>query len=223
MPRTSSRTRASAPTARKRPRQERASFTIDMLLIAVEQILERHGKDALTTNRIAEVAGVSVGTLYQYFGNKEAMVAAVQARYLDHTFGRVRAVLAVTKDVPLGDVIERITQALVAAYHAQRPIHRWLADMWSAVGFQDTMRQALGLLVADVAAYLASRTDVRLTDPNPAAYVIVYALNGIVVATGERHKKIDIDAVAAAASQMVRAFADGFAPTAPPSSPPPGR
>lgn len=208
--------RPSTPASRKQPRQERAAFTVDMLLVAVEQILERHGTEALTTNRIAEVAGVSVGTLYQYFGNKEALVAAVQARYLEQTFGMCRAALAAAHDVPLGDVIDRITQALVAAFHAQRPIHRWLIDMWSAVGFQETMRAAVEQLVADVAAFLGRRP-VRPPDPATAAYVIVHAVYGIVMATSERHRQVDIDAIAAAASRMVRAYTDGFELSAPPS------
>lgn len=61
---------SSAP--RRSPRQERSQFTVDAIFEAVARIVATQGEDALTTNRIAEVAGVSVGSLYQYFPSKEA-------------------------------------------------------------------------------------------------------------------------------------------------------
>ena len=62
---------------RKPPRQRRAAATVGFMLEAATRILETEGLGALTTNRVAEVAGVSVGSLYQYFPNKAALVAAL--------------------------------------------------------------------------------------------------------------------------------------------------
>lgn len=64
-------------TARRQPKQARALATRDAILEAATQILERHGEAAFTTNRIAERAGVSIGTLYQYFPNKQAILVAL--------------------------------------------------------------------------------------------------------------------------------------------------
>src|SRR3990167_2638635 len=66
---------SSAP--RRSPRQERSQFTVDAIFEAVARIVATQGEDALTTNRIAEVAGVSVGSLYQYFPSKEAILLAM--------------------------------------------------------------------------------------------------------------------------------------------------
>lgn len=63
--------------ARRAPKQTRAVATRDAIFEAVAQILEREGEGALNTNRIAERAGVSVGTLYQYFPNKTAILVAM--------------------------------------------------------------------------------------------------------------------------------------------------
>src|SRR5262245_18451911 len=68
---------------RKVPRQERARATIDALLTATARILVKEGFDRASTNRIAEEAGVSVGSLYQYFPGKEALVAALIERHID--------------------------------------------------------------------------------------------------------------------------------------------
>lgn len=67
---------------RKKPAQKRATVTFDAILDAATQILEDKGARALTTNRIAVRAGVSVGSLYQYFPNKEAIVRALIEREL---------------------------------------------------------------------------------------------------------------------------------------------
>ena len=65
---------------RRHPQQARANSTYDAILIAAAQILERHGEPAFTTNRIAERAGVSIGSLYQYFQNKQAILVALAER-----------------------------------------------------------------------------------------------------------------------------------------------
>jgi AcrR family transcriptional regulator len=67
-------------SVRKHPRQARAKATVDCLLIAAQRILAKEGIAAFTTNRVAVVAGVSVGSLYQYFPNKKAIAAALLAQ-----------------------------------------------------------------------------------------------------------------------------------------------
>jgi AcrR family transcriptional regulator len=69
-----------AERQRRIPRQARAETTIDAILDATFQLLEADGVDKLTTNHIAERAGVSIGTLYQYFGGKQDILAAVAQR-----------------------------------------------------------------------------------------------------------------------------------------------
>ena len=67
---------------RKMPSQARARRTVDLILEASAQILANRGEEALTTNHIAERAGFSIGTLYQYFPNKSALLQAVLKRHL---------------------------------------------------------------------------------------------------------------------------------------------
>ncbi len=72
--------KTSRKTARKQPRQARSQATVSAVLEATVQVLEREGVDAATTTRIAEVAGVSIGTLYQYFSHRDAIFNALQDR-----------------------------------------------------------------------------------------------------------------------------------------------
>ncbi len=67
---------------RRKPKQARAQVTYDSILQAAVQLLERAGPDGLNTNAVAERAGVSIGTLYQYFPDKESILLAVARREL---------------------------------------------------------------------------------------------------------------------------------------------
>lgn len=67
---------------RRRPKQARSRATVEAIVEAAAQILERRGADALNTNDVAERAGVSIGTLYQYFSDKQALVLAAARRDL---------------------------------------------------------------------------------------------------------------------------------------------
>ena len=82
-------------TPRKRPRQARSRATVDAILEATAQVLVAEGYDKTSTNRVAERAGVSVGSVYQYFPNKEALVGELVDRYsreiMDMVFGRLTA------------------------------------------------------------------------------------------------------------------------------------
>ncbi|WP_320836785.1 TetR/AcrR family transcriptional regulator [Zhongshania sp.] len=63
------------PEPRRRPSQSRSKVLVDAIIQACKQVLADEGEERLTTNRIAEVAGVTIGSLYQYFPNKEAILA----------------------------------------------------------------------------------------------------------------------------------------------------
>jgi len=74
---------------RKQPVQHRSKATVDLVLVAAAQVFEAHGYAAGTTNRIAERAGVSIGTLYQYFPSKEAIAVALLERHIADTDHRL--------------------------------------------------------------------------------------------------------------------------------------
>ncbi len=98
--------------ARKSPRQARSATTVEAIFEATIQVLIRDGIHRLTTTRVAERAGVSVGTMYQYFPHKQALLYALNARYLDLLAQRVEAVCAAHHGAPT----EAMVAALVAAY-----------------------------------------------------------------------------------------------------------
>lgn len=191
---------------RRVPKTAHAAFTVDAILISVERILEQHGPEALTTNRIADVAGVSIGTLYQYFPNKDALVGALQDRYNEDTIARVRAALVGCETLSMNIVIARVAEAVLSAHSAQRPIHRWLMEWRTLAGGHERYRQTLDALVDVIANFLVARPDVTIDDPRAAAFVLVHTVKGLIEAVSERGSDIDPNSIAMQAIRMLTLF-----------------
>lgn len=114
--------------------QERSRATVDALLEATARILVREGFDKASTNRIAEVAGVSVGSLYQYFPGKEALVAAVIERHQQEVVETVRGELAEVLSRPVDKAIPGLVAIAIRAHRVDPKLHRVLAEQIPRVG-----------------------------------------------------------------------------------------
>ena len=112
--------RAGAPPVRRLPRQRRARETRDAVLDAVSRVLARGGAGRLTTNRIAQAAGVSIGSLYQYFPDKQAVFLALRDRHVNDMARLVEDRLLALADAPLDALVQGLTEAIVEA-HALDP------------------------------------------------------------------------------------------------------
>lgn len=113
---------------RKRATQQRSRATVDVLIQATTRILINEGFDKANTNRIAEVAGVSIGSLYQYFPGKDALVAAVIDLHNQQLAQTVRAALAEAESLAFDRGIRRIVTAAVEAHCIAPQLHRVLAE-----------------------------------------------------------------------------------------------
>ena len=121
--------RNSAPirVARRQPRQLRAQQTVDAVLAATVRILKREGIDALTTNRIAEVAGVSIGSLYQYFPDKNAIFSALHRRHVKEIDRTIHSALTQHAGGTLEDLIGAIIEAMIDAHAVDPELYQLLA------------------------------------------------------------------------------------------------
>lgn len=93
---------------RKSPRQQRAAVTVDAIFEATVQVLLTDGAPRLTTTRVADRAGVSVGTMYQYFPHKQALIYGLTERHLDHLTKRIEAVCAASCGQPVDAMVTSI-------------------------------------------------------------------------------------------------------------------
>lgn len=113
---------------RRKPLQSRSKTTVDCILAAAAQVLVKEGYAKATTNRVAAVAGVSIGTLYQYFPNKDALIVALVERHRSEMMSMLAETLASAQ----GDNLEQLAQTLISAMlkaHAVDPeLHRALVE-----------------------------------------------------------------------------------------------
>jgi len=105
---------------RRRPKQRRAHQTVDAVLDAVVRVLKREGFNAITTNRIAEVAGVSIGSVYQYFPDKRAIFVALHQRHVDQIDRMVETKLIEHAASSLDDLVRAMVEGMIEA-HATDP------------------------------------------------------------------------------------------------------
>ncbi|UWU89757.1 TetR/AcrR family transcriptional regulator [Bradyrhizobium sp. CB1015] len=165
---------------RKNASQERSRATVDALVEATARILVKEGFERASTNRIAEVAGVSVGSLYQYFPSKEALVAAVIDRHNDAIMTVVRAAFAEVADLPIEKAVRRLVTVAIEAHHINPNLHRVLAEQIPRSGHLAEVEAYNHEVHALVRAYLERhRKDMRKIDPALAAFMCVSAIEAI--------------------------------------------
>jgi AcrR family transcriptional regulator len=111
---------------RKQPRQARSRATIEAILEAAAHILGKRGWEGLTTNTVAEVAGVSIGSLYQYFPHKLALVEAVRRRHFDDVLAVLRA--AADEQLPRSRRIEALVDGMIGVHSRYPAAHRVLLE-----------------------------------------------------------------------------------------------
>jgi AcrR family transcriptional regulator len=152
-------TTTSRANPRKQPRQERARATVEAMIQATARILTEEGESALNTNRIAEVAGVSVGTLYQYFPAKDALVALVMEVELERDRAAFAALIDAAPSMTLAQLLDQGVRANARRFYERAAIHRAILPMVSSVERWELVRGAVVALRADLTALLASRPD----------------------------------------------------------------
>jgi AcrR family transcriptional regulator len=127
--------RSSDLRPRKRPQQERSWRTNEVILEGAVRVLRRRGAIGFTTARVAEAAGISVGSLYQYYPNKAALLFRLQARETAETWGEVEAILGEVETPPR----ERVVRAIDRFFEteaAEAELRRALQD--AAVLYRDS-------------------------------------------------------------------------------------
>jgi AcrR family transcriptional regulator len=165
---------------RKHASQDRSRATVDALIEATARILVREGFDKASTNRIAEQAGVSIGSLYQYFPSKEALVAAVIDRHQQELIQLVRRALAQVAALPMEQAVRRLVAIAIKAHRLDPKLHRVLAEQIPRTGRLENQEAFNRESYALFRAYLeAHRDELRAVDLEIAAFVCVTSIEAL--------------------------------------------
>jgi AcrR family transcriptional regulator len=202
----------------RKPRQDRSRATRDAILKAAAQLLSRRGYAALTTNHVAERAGVSVGSVYEYFRSKDAIVLALLDAHLsagellfaEHT----RELVARSQRPGLRTVVAVLVEAMLA-FHADDPrLHRVLSSEVPRSRAIDARIAALeARAVALLAAVIAAEHGPRVDRPELVARLIVETVDAlthrwILDPSGE---PVPVDQLCAELTRMLDAYLLSYA------------
>jgi len=166
---------------RRTPRQGRARTTIELIFEATARILQRGGEAALNTNAIAEQAGISIGTLYQYFPNKEAIMVAMGRRLLESDRLTVMKAISGALDDPDAQAARIAINKLINLSRTNPKVRRIITQTLLAQGFGDELAKP----VQEITQMLAARADrilPRRTAPiSPVTlFVLTRAVIGVI-------------------------------------------
>ncbi len=171
-----------AKNPRKTPRQERSRVTVDAILEAAAQVFESRGYAAGTTNHIAERAGVSIGSLYQYFPDKESVANVLIERHMQEGAELFADVLGHVGQQPhsLATVLDHFVGAMVEM-HAKNPRlqHVLLEEVPHSHEMHEAMRGEKRKAMVAVKMLLESSPEVRVTDLSAAAYIVVNTVEAL--------------------------------------------
>jgi len=172
--------RAIPTTPRKSASQKRSQATVETLLDATARVLAREGYDRASTNRIAAKAGVSVGSLYQYFPNKEALVATLVARHNREMLQLLRDALEKVASFDLATAMRELVRATVDAHLVDPALHRIFAEQVPRMGQLakiEALQRETFLLIR---AYLEERRDeISVRDLDSATSICVTTVEAL--------------------------------------------
>ena|SRR5579862_7416006 len=165
---------------RKSASQERSRATVEAILDATARILVEDGYDRASTNKIAAVAGVSIGSVYQYFPSKEALVAAVSERHSREVLQLMRTTLARVAASPVKVAARAFVSAAIDSHRVNTALHRVLAEQVPRIGRLDSVEAIYRDAYALIRGYLeAHRDEIVATDLDTAAFICTTAVDSL--------------------------------------------
>ncbi len=165
---------------RRSPQRRGSRDTVEVIFEATARILQGEGKAGLNTNRIAQKAGVSIGAIYGYFPDKQAILLAMARRELDAMRDRVHAALVAATD-PEPDPVRRAVRALIKGYGARGKVRRILMETLFAEGGTEDMARPVSEIAQVLANNDGSLMPARARKLSPVAlYVLTRTVDGLV-------------------------------------------
>jgi AcrR family transcriptional regulator len=179
---------------RKRPSQKRSVQTVAAILKASAQILEDEGLGSLNTNYIAKKSGVSIGSLYQYFPNKESILVALIEKQHEKRIGILQKMLEDSKDLPFEDLVHSLIKALFQIQHTGPRLERILAEVKFQMGVPRLDYVLHDGLIEMLAKIIAERHIVFSSgDLKYSLRIILYAIKAVTIDSLYDDKLQDVD------------------------------
>lgn len=198
---------------RKNPVQARAHDTRERIVAAAAHVFASRGYHGGTTNHIAAAAEMSVGSLYQYFPNKDALLVELSRRHVDETAASISALIA-EDSIPFAERLAAAVDALVAVHAGDDGDGRLHQVLFEQAPRPDEylaeLRSAEGAVVDQVAELLRDDPTVDVPDVHLAARIVVSTVESLVHRFIARpHDDLDVDAFSDELVRMLVGYLTG--------------
>ena len=166
---------------RKVPRQSRSRSVVEAILTAaIEGIAGTSESEDISLDRTAERAGVGIGSLYDYFHDRQGVLAGIAAKLTEDTLHAFESVLRSTGDLPLRESVERIVDHAFSTYAAKPRLSRVTLRIAHGVGLMPRLADSQTEFARSLAEMLAARSDLGPSrDFGAVAYVLTQAVMGV--------------------------------------------
>jgi AcrR family transcriptional regulator len=153
---------------------------VEVIVEATARVLLKDGFEACTTNRVARAAGVSIGSVYQYFPDKEALVLAVMAQHLGQLREAVTRRLGELAGADLAVVVQEMVRAMLESKRIQPRLHRVLLEQVPRIGALKRLHELNAPYEPLLTGWLeAHREGLHLPSPSVTAFVLIAAVEGV--------------------------------------------
>lgn len=163
---------------RKLPTQDRARATVEAILQAATYILRKAGYDAMTTNAIADRAGVNIASLYQYFPNKQAIIVALVQRHVERTRAAIAPVLARPRSPRLADQVRTLIEMMAAEHAIDPELHAIFTSLAPALGAAPVVTELDDQLAEGYQGWLRQMRG-KVADPALALWIARTAVHAV--------------------------------------------
>ncbi|TNC84639.1 MAG: TetR family transcriptional regulator [Alcanivorax sp.] len=163
---------------RKKPVQARSTFTVDAIFEGCIQVLLAEGPERLTTTKVAECAGVSVGTLYQYFSDKYSLMAGVLEQHVQAISRRVDHACDISKGEPLERAVGNLVTAFFAAKMERPDVSKALYSVSAELEGNALVMRYAQQSQTRIVELLQSIPDLKLKDPLTSSFLLTTMLIG---------------------------------------------
>ena len=167
---------------RKSPTQERSRFTVEQIVQAATQVFADRGYAGATTNHIAERAGVSIGSLYQYFPNKEAILVSLAKRHIEIAGNTLMGLVAGRNlyDTDLTELLRLFIKATLELHTGNPRLNYVILSeaVWSAEAMEE-VHELEDQFIGQLALTLDTHRQVSVKNSRHAAYILVHMIKDL--------------------------------------------
>jgi AcrR family transcriptional regulator len=195
----------------RQPQQTRAKETVDALLTATKALLVQRGVEGATTNAIAELAGVSIGSLYQYFPSREAIIAELSRRHVDQVLTLIFAEVDALTGTNLRVGARRLIQLMIEIHRQDPELHAAIETSHPRLAARAQLARVEAQVMAVARTYLEShRSELVVSDLDRAAFVAVTTIEAVTHEAAFRRPDLrDCDALVDDITRLILGYLTG--------------